>query len=192
MVVRVRVPLAAHSFSPLTMMKNNTEWSENVILADADYMDGVAFNLTVNFERMLGRRVPPADTALWAECVALDGGVTPSNLPNGEKGVQVVLIHEREHTSLKNFEPGNYTEELDGKAVQSRVGELVFNAVQTMYDLDEEVAYSTKASYEGFVENGGMECCECGCCSFICPAKRPLTQSIKSMRKIELANRRKK
>ncbi len=45
---------------------------------------------------------------------------------------------------------------------------------------------------KGFVENGGMECCECGCCSFICPAKRPLTQSIKSMRKIELANRRKK
>ena len=129
--MRVRVPLAAHSFSPLTMMKNNTEWSENVILADADYMDGVAFNLTVNFERMLGRRVPPADTALWAECVALDGGVSPSNLPNGEKGVQVVLVHEREHTALKNFEPGNYTEELDGKAVQSRVGELVFNAVQT-------------------------------------------------------------
>ncbi len=45
---------------------------------------------------------------------------------------------------------------------------------------------------EGFVNGGGMECCECGCCSFICPAKRPLTQSIKSMRKIELANRRKK
>ena len=45
---------------------------------------------------------------------------------------------------------------------------------------------------EKFVEYGGMECCECGCCSFICPAKRPLTQSIKSMRKIELANRRKK
>lgn len=45
---------------------------------------------------------------------------------------------------------------------------------------------------ETFVRLGGMECCECGCCSFVCPAKRPLTQSIKSMRKIELANRRKK
>ena len=38
----------------------------------------------------------------------------------------------------------------------------------------------------------GMECCECGCCSYICPAKRPLTQSIKSMRKMVLASRRKK
>ena len=131
------------------MMKNNTEWSENVILADADYVDGVAFNLTVNFERMLGRRVPQADMALWAECVAMDGG-TPPNLSEGEEslteslcaadsspsgrlggGFQVILVHQRENTSLKNFTPGNYAEDLDGKAVQSRVGELVFNAVQT-------------------------------------------------------------
>ena len=44
----------------------------------------------------------------------------------------------------------------------------------------------------GFEALDGMECCECGCCSYICPAKRPLTQSIKSMRKIVLASRRKK
>lgn len=44
----------------------------------------------------------------------------------------------------------------------------------------------------GFEALDGMECCECGCCSYICPAKRPLTQSIKSMRKMVLARRRKK
>lgn len=44
---------------------------------------------------------------------------------------------------------------------------------------------------EAFVKNGGMECCECGCCSFICPAKRPLTQTIKTMRKQILADRKK-
>ena len=43
----------------------------------------------------------------------------------------------------------------------------------------------------GFEALDGMECCECGCCSYICPAKRPLTQSIKSMRKMVLASRRK-
>ena len=105
------------------------DWSENVILADADYVDGVAFNLTVNFERMLGRRVPPADMAQWAECVALDGGLAPSNPSEGV--VQVVLVHERLNTAMRNFEPGNYAEGLDGKAVQSRVGEIVINAVQT-------------------------------------------------------------
>lgn len=44
---------------------------------------------------------------------------------------------------------------------------------------------------EGFVANNGMECCECGCCSFICPAKRQLTQNIKSMRKIVLGKKKK-
>ena len=44
---------------------------------------------------------------------------------------------------------------------------------------------------EAFIENYGMECCECGCCSYICPAKRNLTQSIKSMRKDILASRKK-
>lgn len=44
---------------------------------------------------------------------------------------------------------------------------------------------------KAYLENYGMECCECGCCSYVCPAKRPLTQEIKSMRKIQLAKRKK-
>ncbi len=44
---------------------------------------------------------------------------------------------------------------------------------------------------EQFLAYNGMECCECGCCSYVCPAKRPLTQEIKSMRKIQLAKRKK-
>lgn len=44
---------------------------------------------------------------------------------------------------------------------------------------------------EAFLKWNGMECCECGCCSYICPAKRPLTQSIKSMRKIILGKKKK-
>lgn len=43
-----------------------------------------------------------------------------------------------------------------------------------------------------FVKLEGLECVECGSCSFICPAKRHLKQAIGSMRKIALANRRKK
>lgn len=51
--------------------------------------------------------------------------------------------------------------------------------------------YAEHFEEEEFVTNNGMECCECGCCSFVCPAKRPLTQEIKSMRKIQLAKRKK-
>ena len=38
---------------------NNIKWSENVIIADADYIDRVAFDLIVNFERMINRRIQP-------------------------------------------------------------------------------------------------------------------------------------
>lgn len=45
---------------------------------------------------------------------------------------------------------------------------------------------------ESFEKLEGMECVECGCCSYVCPAKKQLAQSIKSMRKMILAERRKK
>ncbi len=52
--------------------------------------------------------------------------------------------------------------------------------------------FAEHGDMENFQKFDGMECCECGCCSYICPAKRPLTQSIKSMRKMVLAARKKK
>lgn len=45
---------------------------------------------------------------------------------------------------------------------------------------------------KNFLKYYGMECCECGCCSYVCPARRPLAQEIKSMRKMVLANRKKR
>jgi len=105
---------------------NKEKWTENVILADADHVDNVAFDLTVNFERMLGRRIPQADMAQWAECVALDGG-----LREGEHEVQVILIHKSQSKQMKNFVPGNYDEELNGKAFRGRLGEFTITAVQT-------------------------------------------------------------
>ena len=107
-------------------MNNNLQeikWSENVILVDADYVDKVAFNLIVNFERMLGRRIPQADFAKWIDCIALDGGIR-----EGEHETLVVLIHQKEKTKLDNFLPGNYAEELDGKAFKDHLGEFSINA----------------------------------------------------------------
>ncbi len=52
--------------------------------------------------------------------------------------------------------------------------------------------FAARGDKESFQKWNGMECCECGCCSFVCPAKRQLTQQIKSMRKMVLADRRKK
>lgn len=51
--------------------------------------------------------------------------------------------------------------------------------------------YAEHYQEEEFVKNNGMECCECGCCSYVCPARRHLTQAIKSMRKMQLAKKKK-
>ena len=107
-------------------MNNNLQegkWSENVILVDADYVDKVAFNLIVNFERMLERRIPQADMARWLECVALDGG-----LHNGNHETQVVFIHQKAKTGMENFVPGHYANDLTGKAFQGELGEFILNA----------------------------------------------------------------
>ena len=70
-----------------------------------------------------------------------------------------------------------------GRCVEACPGRIVPSLLAT---------YAEHFDEESFVEHNGMECCECGCCSFVCPAKRPLTQEIKSMRKIQLAKKKKK
>ena len=101
-------------------------WSENVIVVDAEYVDRVAFNLIVNFERMLGRKIPAADMARWVDCLALDGGISPEGNPEGS--VSVVLIHEKDSKGFENFVPALYNE-LDDKAFKDHLGEFVFSAV---------------------------------------------------------------
>ncbi len=111
---------------------NNQKWCENVILVDADYVDKVAFDLIVNFERMIGRQIPKADMAQWMECMALDGGIK-SNVSQ----TQVVLLHK--NAKMDNFNPGDFAE-LDGKAFSGPVGEFLISCVKvenltTMDDL---------------------------------------------------------
>ena len=110
-----------------TLDTNNIKWSENVIIADADYIDKVAFDLTVNFERMINRRIQPADMAQWAVCIALDGG-----LREGEHETQVVLIHDKKAIAMKNFRPSNYETDLNAKAFKDdKLGEFIFSSYPT-------------------------------------------------------------
>ncbi len=95
-------------------------FSENVILIDADYIDNVVFNLTVNFERMLGRRIPKADLANWLDCIALDGGLQPAN----EQNIQVIFLHNEETTLLDNFAPSHLANDINGKAFRDNMGEF--------------------------------------------------------------------
>ena len=110
-----------------TLDTNNIKWSENVIIADADYIDKVAFDLTVNFERMINRRIQPADMAQWAVCIALDGG-----LREGEHETQVVLIHDKKSMAMKYFRPSNYETDLNAQAFKDdKLGEFIFSSYPT-------------------------------------------------------------
>ncbi len=83
----------------------------HTLLVDADYVERVAFDLIVNFERMLGRRIPPAPLGDWLDYVALDGGLQP-----GDNEIRVYLVHRPEQERLQHFTPAHFADELNGKA----------------------------------------------------------------------------
>lgn len=98
-------------------------WCENVLLVDADYLDRTAFDLIVNFERMINRPLPPADLCRWVDCVALDSGMQP-----GEQATQVIFLHAKDKTALEHFRPSLFGTELDGVAFRDNLGEFVFQS----------------------------------------------------------------
>ena len=107
--------------------------SPHVILVDAEYVDSVAFDLSVNFERMLERRIPKVDLAHWLDCVALDGSIQP-----GENQIQAVFLHEKKgekHAFLDNFIPSDLQKDIDGKAFKDNIGEFTMEAYAVAKDM---------------------------------------------------------
>lgn len=103
-------------------------FAPSVILVDADYLDNVAFDLIVNFERMIGRRIPKGDLCHWLNCIALDGGLRP-----GENNVQAHFLHSREKLSFDNFKMTGFSDEkeafsfekdIDGQLFQDNLGKF--------------------------------------------------------------------
>lgn len=115
-----------------TQINSEAQWSENIIIADADYVDSVTFDLIVNFERMIGRRIPVADLARWIDCVALDGGIR-----EGEHQTQVVLIHRKDRKGMENFMPSDYESDLNGKAFKDHLGEFMLSSLPIEEIVDE-------------------------------------------------------
>lgn len=100
-------------------MEDNHEWQENVLLIDADYVDRLVFNLSVQLERMLGRRIPKLDIARWIDYLVLDGGLRP-----GENKTQVLFIYSKEKALLKNAVPSSLPADLDGKSFHDNLGDF--------------------------------------------------------------------
>ena len=107
------------------------------MLVDADYLDATAFDLIVNFERMLGRRIEQGDLCHWLDCIALDGGLTP-----GHNQVQVLFLHSKTKERLDNFAPSHFATELDGKAFSDNLGEFTLHSVQAEGPITAEDLYA--------------------------------------------------
>lgn len=123
---------------------NPEKWAENVIIVDADYVDRVAFDLIVNFERMIGRKIPRADMSQWAVCVALDGG-----LREGNHQTQLVLIHDKKRPGMENFNPSMFDKELNGQAFRdARLGEFLVSSypVEELMGKEEFILEVVKAA----------------------------------------------
>lgn len=100
-----------------------SDWSPNIILVDADYLDRVVHDMVAHFEPVIGRQLPPADLCHWLDCLVLDAG-----LREGKHAVQVVFLHAKERQSLQHFTPAHYVDELDGKAFEDHIGEFTLQS----------------------------------------------------------------
>lgn len=96
-----------------------TAYTENVVLVDADFLDRITFDLIVNFERMIDRRIDAGDLCHWLDCVALDGGMRPGN-----NQIQAIFLHSKDKEELHHMKPGNFKEELSDKAFKDNLGEF--------------------------------------------------------------------
>jgi len=104
-------------------------------------------------------------------------GIFDLNVPTTKTASALLCLTKDEVTAMEPtacIKCGKCVEVCPGRVVPSRL-----------------MQYAIHGDEEAFVANHGMECCECGCCSYVCPAKQPLTQTIKSMRKMQLAKKKK-
>lgn len=84
------------------------------------------------------------------------------------------------HDEVQDWEPANCIR--CGRCVDVCPGRVVPSML---------AKYAEHGDIDAFLKHDGMECCECGCCSYICPAKRHLTQTIAGTRKMILADKKK-
>lgn len=95
----------------------NSKWAPVVVLVDADYLDRVAADLTLNFGRMIGRSITKADLCHWLDCVLLDGALHP-----GHNEVQVHMLHAKQKAALEHFQPSRFDEDLNGLSFDDNLG----------------------------------------------------------------------
>lgn len=104
---------------------DGSRWRDNVVLIDADYLDSQVFQISVQLERMLERRLPKLDLGRWLDYVCLDGGLRP-----GRNEVQVVMVYTKDKNIMSNVSPADFRKDIDAKAFKDNIGEFMLAACQ--------------------------------------------------------------
>ncbi|MBQ8099090.1 MAG: hypothetical protein IJ244_06165 [Bacteroidaceae bacterium] len=102
------------------MEQTTPHWEKNILLIDADYADRLVFDISVQLERMLERRMPKVDLTHWIDYLALDGGLRP-----GKNSTQVLFIYEKQKALLDNLLPASLPDELNGRSFSDNLGEFL-------------------------------------------------------------------
>ncbi len=105
-------------------MDNKIKLAENVMLIDAAFLNFVVNDLKRHFERMLNRSLQQMDLTELVTYLALDCG-----LVEGDNEIQLLLVYDKDSSSLQHITPSDLKKELDGVAFRNSFGEFSFTGV---------------------------------------------------------------
>ncbi len=113
--------------------------SEIVILIDAAYLDKEAGAMADFMSReVVKRTLSSADIATFLTAITLDAGIT-----TGGNEIQVIFIHDKNHSELAHWTPCSLTHSLNNMAFRNELGEFSLAAYSNEQELiSTEVLYS--------------------------------------------------
>ncbi|MCQ2197721.1 MAG: hypothetical protein MJZ60_09405 [Bacteroidaceae bacterium] len=119
-----------------------SQFKETVLLVDANYLDVVAGEMRAFLSGEAKLQVPVADLPVWMVNATM--GVlwekSADEKPDySQQEVQIVLVCEKERTTLQNFVPSDLMKEVDGMAFrEEQFGEFQMSVVQDEHLLEGE------------------------------------------------------
>lgn len=94
---------------------------ETFIVVDTSYLDFISNDVKQNFERILARPLPSFDLVGLLTWLSMDAGAQTA-----KSGSDVLFLSDLSDVHIRNCEPENLRQTLDGKACMTEIGEMTF------------------------------------------------------------------
>ncbi len=107
-------------------MTENIELAAQVLLIDAASFNEVLRGMKHFSESRLSRGLRDVYIEEWVSCLLLDAGIRP-----GARRTDVLFVYDERCGELAYTNPSRLREELNGVAISTSVGELVFTSVSS-------------------------------------------------------------